>query len=112
MCSSDLRLRQRGLGAMAGLEAARMEIERRSLLQHIACVAPGDEEHGTSLRNIDDRKVLTCQGTAQIGGQCRFAAGRADDPHYEVYVTISFADYLWNWLERAADEYGLAVIAA
>jgi sarcosine oxidase, subunit gamma len=36
----------------------------------------------------------------------------ADDPHYEVYVTISFADYLWNWLERAADEYGLAVIGA
>ena len=34
----------------------------------------------------------------------------ADDPRYEIYVTISFADYLWNWLERAADEYGLAVI--
>ena len=36
----------------------------------------------------------------------------ADEPRYEVYVTISFADYLWNWLERAADEYGLAVIDA
>ena len=34
----------------------------------------------------------------------------ADDPRYEIYVAISFADYLWNWLERAADEYGLAVI--
>jgi sarcosine oxidase subunit gamma len=34
----------------------------------------------------------------------------ADDPRYEIYVTISFADYLWNWLERAADEYGLAVV--
>jgi sarcosine oxidase subunit gamma len=34
----------------------------------------------------------------------------AEDPRYEIYVTISFADYLWNWLERAADEYGLAVI--
>jgi sarcosine oxidase, subunit gamma len=34
----------------------------------------------------------------------------ADDPRYEIYVTISFADYLWNWLERAASEYGLAVI--
>jgi sarcosine oxidase subunit gamma len=36
----------------------------------------------------------------------------ADDPRYEIYVTISFADYLWNWLERAAEEYGLAVIDA
>ena len=36
----------------------------------------------------------------------------AEDPRYEIYVTISFADYLWNWLERAADEYGLAVIEA
>jgi sarcosine oxidase subunit gamma len=34
----------------------------------------------------------------------------SDDPRYEIYVTISFADYLWNWFERAADEYGLAVI--
>ncbi len=36
----------------------------------------------------------------------------SDDPRYEIYVAISFADYLWNWLERAADEYGLAVIDA
>jgi sarcosine oxidase subunit gamma len=35
-----------------------------------------------------------------------------EDPRYEIYVTISFADYLWNWLERAADEYGMAVIDA
>ena len=34
----------------------------------------------------------------------------SDDPRYEIYATISFADYLWNWFERAADEYGLAVI--
>ncbi|MGH9648088.1 MAG: sarcosine oxidase subunit gamma [Bryobacteraceae bacterium] len=34
----------------------------------------------------------------------------SDEPRFEVYVTISFADYLWNWLERAADEYGLAVV--
>jgi sarcosine oxidase, subunit gamma len=33
----------------------------------------------------------------------------ADDPRYDVYVLNSFADYLWNWLERAAAEYGLAV---
>jgi sarcosine oxidase subunit gamma len=34
----------------------------------------------------------------------------SDEPRFEIYVTISFADYLWNWLERAADEYGLAVV--
>lgn len=33
-----------------------------------------------------------------------------DEPRFEIYVTISFADYLWNWLERAADEYGMAVV--
>jgi sarcosine oxidase subunit gamma len=34
----------------------------------------------------------------------------SDAQRFEVYVTISFADYLWNWLERAADEYGMAVV--
>ena len=33
----------------------------------------------------------------------------SDEPRFEIYVTISFADYLWNWLERACDEYGMAV---
>ena len=32
------------------------------------------------------------------------------EQQFEIYVTISFADYLWNWLERAADEYGMAVV--
>jgi len=31
-------------------------------------------------------------------------------PRYDVYVHNSFADYLWNWLERAAGEYGFAVV--
>ena len=34
----------------------------------------------------------------------------SDEPRFQIYVTISFADYLWNWLERAADEYGMAVV--
>ena len=34
----------------------------------------------------------------------------SDEPRFEIYVTISFADYLWNWLERACDEYGMAVV--
>jgi sarcosine oxidase subunit gamma len=33
-----------------------------------------------------------------------------EQPRYEIYVQNSFADYLWNWLERASAEYGLAVI--
>ncbi len=31
-------------------------------------------------------------------------------PRYDLYVQNSFADYLWNWLERAAAESGLGVI--
>jgi sarcosine oxidase subunit gamma len=34
----------------------------------------------------------------------------SDEQQFEIYVTISFADYLWNWLERACDEYGMAVV--
>ncbi|MEE9249085.1 MAG: sarcosine oxidase subunit gamma family protein [Dehalococcoidia bacterium] len=34
-----------------------------------------------------------------------------DTPTYDVIVRRSFADYLARWLEEAAQEYGLAVIA-
>ncbi len=33
-----------------------------------------------------------------------------DEPAYDIYVERSFADYLWTWLEDAAQEYGLAVV--
>lgn len=32
-------------------------------------------------------------------------------PTYDIYVHRSFADYIWCWLEDAAQEYGLAIIA-
>ena len=32
-------------------------------------------------------------------------------PSYDVYIERSFADYLWHWLEDAAEEFGLAVTA-
>ena len=32
-----------------------------------------------------------------------------DAPAYDIYVERSMADYLWRWLEDAAEEYGLAV---
>ena len=34
-----------------------------------------------------------------------------DEPAYDVYVLRSFAEYLWLWLEDAAREYGMAVVA-
>jgi sarcosine oxidase subunit gamma len=34
-----------------------------------------------------------------------------DRPTYELHILNSFADYLWNWLEAGAREYGVAVAA-
>lgn len=34
------------------------------------------------------------------------------DDAYEVFVRRSFADYLWQWLEDAGTEFGIAIIAA
>ena len=34
----------------------------------------------------------------------------SDEPTYDIYVERSFASYLWDWLEDAALEYGLAVV--
>lgn len=31
-------------------------------------------------------------------------------PSFDLYVVRSFADYLWRWLEDAAQEYGLVVL--
>ncbi len=33
----------------------------------------------------------------------------ADKPSFEIYVRSSFAEYLWRWIENAAEEYGVAV---
>ncbi len=33
-----------------------------------------------------------------------------DAPTFELYVLNSFADYLWAWLERAGEEYAIAVV--
>jgi sarcosine oxidase subunit gamma len=37
--------------------------------------------------------------------------GGEDEPAYDLYVLNSFAEYLWLWLEDAAQEYGLRVTA-
>jgi sarcosine oxidase subunit gamma len=35
-----------------------------------------------------------------------------NEPAYDIYVARSFADYLWTWLEDAAEEYGVRVTSA
>ena len=42
----------------------------------------------------------------------RADAGPADPPRFELIVVRSFADFLWRFLEDAAQEYGVAVIEA
>ena len=32
-----------------------------------------------------------------------------ESPAYDIYVHRSFADYVWRWLEDAAEEYGVAI---
>jgi sarcosine oxidase subunit gamma len=32
-----------------------------------------------------------------------------ESPAYDIYVHRSFADYVWRWLENAAEEYGVAI---
>ncbi len=34
----------------------------------------------------------------------------SDAPAYDIYCERSMADYLWSWLEDAAEDYGLAVV--
>jgi len=35
-----------------------------------------------------------------------------DGPTFEIFVLRSFADYLWRWLEDAAQEFGAAILKA
>jgi sarcosine oxidase subunit gamma len=35
----------------------------------------------------------------------------SDEPRFDILVTVSYADYLWRWLERAGSEFGIAVEA-
>jgi sarcosine oxidase, subunit gamma len=37
--------------------------------------------------------------------------GQDGEPAFQIYTRRSFADYLWRWLEDAAGEYGVAVVA-
>ncbi|WP_193368220.1 sarcosine oxidase subunit gamma [Pelagibius marinus] len=37
--------------------------------------------------------------------------GEDGEPAFDLYTRRSFADYLWRWLEDAAGEYGVAIVA-
>ena len=38
------------------------------------------------------------------------AQAGAEGPVFDIYVLRSFAEYLWAWLEDAAQEYGVTVL--
>ena len=45
-------------------------------------------------------------------GKAPILIGQVEEqPYFELIVRRSFADYVWTWLERAAEEYGLEVAA-
>jgi sarcosine oxidase subunit gamma len=35
---------------------------------------------------------------------------RGDEPSFDIYVQRSLAEYLWSWLEDAAQPYGIAIV--
>jgi sarcosine oxidase subunit gamma len=35
---------------------------------------------------------------------------RGDEPSFDIYVQRSLAEYLWSWLEDAAQPYGMAIV--
>lgn len=44
--------------------------------------------------------------------RCHMLLHQIDDaPTYDIYIHRSFVDYVWRWLEDAAQEYRLAIIA-
>ena len=52
-----------------------------------------------------------CAGSllAKAGVTLHLVSDGPEGPAFEVYVLRSFADYLWRWLEDAAQEYGMVV---
>jgi sarcosine oxidase subunit gamma len=45
-------------------------------------------------------------------GKAPILVGQIEEqPYFELIVRRSFADYVWTWLESAAEEYGLEVMA-
>lgn len=52
-----------------------------------------------------------CAGSllAKAGVTLHLVGDGPEGPAFEVYVLRSFADYLWRWLEDAAQEYGMVV---
>lgn len=110
------------LGESAGLAGA-----LRGALggQHAAVNEIGDARMVISLKGKNSREVIMkgCPLDLHPGtfgpmrcAQSRLAKAnviieqRDDQPSYDLYVMRSFARYLWQWLEDAGREYGVAIV--
>lgn len=113
--------------APPGAEAGTIEALRAALDgQHAAVTDVSEGRTVIGLSGAHARDVLTkgcpidVHPRAFAAGRCaQSTLGRAliilhqtsDAPAYDIYVERSFADYLWTWLEDAAGEYGMAIVA-
>jgi sarcosine oxidase subunit gamma len=95
--------------------------------QHAAVVEVGDARTVIGLSGLNARDVLMKGCPLDLHprrfGPLRCAQSRLakvnvivdqrdDQPSYDLYVARSFARYLWQWLEDAGREYGVAVVRA
>ncbi|MFQ6022156.1 MAG: sarcosine oxidase subunit gamma [Acidiferrobacterales bacterium] len=66
---------------------------------------------GCSL-DLHPRSFVPGQCAQSSLARCHMLLHQIDQtPTYDVYVHRSFADYVWRWLEDAAQEYRLAIVA-
>ena len=107
----DVRLADRLRKALSGQHAAVTEVGESRTCIEIA---------GPSARDVLAKACpLDLHPRVFSAGRCaqsHFAkAGGlihqvSEAPAYDLYVLRSFAEYLWRWLEDAAQEYGVAVV--
>lgn len=116
MLASKLR------GALAGQHAAVTEVGEQYVCLHIAgrhardVIAKGCplDLHPRVFGGVGHCAQSHLSKTSIIlhqVGDPESGLGGAGGGAYDLYTRRSFADYLWHWLESAAREYGLAVVA-
>lgn len=110
-----------------GGREAKLSAELRMALarQHTALTDVSDSRTVIGLTGRHAREVLMKGCSLDLHARA-FAAGHCaqtrlarahmllhqidDSPAYDIYVHRSFADYVWRWLENAANEYGVAIV--
>ena len=105
-------------------KAIERDLRRALMAQHFALtdVSGGQTAlhlHGRHVRDVLSKGCPIDFHPRVFGiGQCAQShLGKApiligqieEQPYYELIVRRSFADYLWTWLEIAAEEYGMEV---